>query len=443
MSLAMVLVCSYVASQTPLCKQILEKGISLYNSGKYPEAVTMFNKGLKLNCDDCQSWLKKCEEKTAAGQELKSEPQPQPEPKPEPQPEPKPQPALDAQPKPEPESKPQLLGTGSAAETKLGAPEKVIILPELEALVIYPSDLVRSNIDDAQKTCDTLNSKKTFGYDNWHIPSKSEMQSIHVLREKIRGIIENAQYLCIGENGQKTILNKSAETASIYLRPIHTAKVEVATTISAAESVAESVKPDAVQTAVPLEMSEGLEVIVKTIKDNPTSWWESGNIFKGEKDDNDLRNGLGIFYYHSTKDFYFGGFKNGERSGNGIYIREADAFCKCYIGEWSSNKKSGKGACYNNAGILNFYGDFTKGLMTGIHQPEYDGRKFEIINYPDGAKYLGETKDGKIHGYGIYVWTDGAIWYGEWKDGVRDGNGIEIKSDGAILTGQWKNNTQN
>ena len=37
--------------------------------------------------------------------------------------------------------------------------------------------------------------------------------------------------------------------------------------------------------------------------------------------------------------------------------------------------------------------------------------------YPNGAKYVGQFKDGKVHGHGTYTNTDGSIAEGLWENG--------------------------
>ena len=44
------------------------------------------------------------------------------------------------------------------------------------------------------------------------------------------------------------------------------------------------------------------------------------------------------------------------------------------------------------------------------------------MNYANGDKYVGEFKNSKFHGKGIYTEKDG-IYDGNWKDNLRDGQG--------------------
>lgn len=39
-------------------------------------------------------------------------------------------------------------------------------------------------------------------------------------------------------------------------------------------------------------------------------------------------------------------------------------------------------------------------------------------------KYEGDWSDGKMHGYGKYLYADGGVYEGEWVDGKMHGRGI-------------------
>ena len=102
--------------------------------------------------------------------------------------------------------------------------------------------------------------------------------------------------------------------------------------------------------------------------------------------------------------------------------------CAIYVGNWNNDVKSGTGTCYDKHGNLIYHGNFANDRPTDIY-PSGDGYsayRFETINYNSGDSYVGETENGKRHGYGIYVWTNGNIWFGSWKEGNRSGNGIFI-----------------
>lgn len=47
----------------------------------------------------------------------------------------------------------------------------------------------------------------------------------------------------------------------------------------------------------------------------------------------------------------------------------------------------------------------------------------QIIEYPDGRKYVGEIKKGKRHGIGTIYYTNGSYYDGEWKKDDIHGEG--------------------
>ena len=63
--------------------------------------------------------------------------------------------------------------------------------------------------------------------------------------------------------------------------------------------------------------------------------------------------------------------------------------------------------------------------------------------YSNGAKYVGEWKDGKCNGQGTMTYSDGDIYVGEWKDGTPNGQGTETYSDGGNYVGEWKDGDYN
>ena len=62
------------------------------------------------------------------------------------------------------------------------------------------------------------------------------------------------------------------------------------------------------------------------------------------------------------------------------------------------------------------------------------------IETKSGAKYEGEVKNGKYHGYGVIILPDGAKYEGEWKQGAFSGQGKLTQTDGVVFEGQWENN---
>ena len=63
---------------------------------------------------------------------------------------------------------------------------------------------------------------------------------------------------------------------------------------------------------------------------------------------------------------------------------------------------------------------------------------YGTFTWTDGAKYVGEFKDGLQHGQGTYITTDGAKYVGEFKIGLMHGRGTYIWADGTKYVGEFK-----
>ncbi len=58
--------------------------------------------------------------------------------------------------------------------------------------------------------------------------------------------------------------------------------------------------------------------------------------------------------------------------------------------------------------------------------------------YPSGAKYVGEFKNGEIHGVGVCYYTDGSKYSGQWSHRFPEGKGTKTFADGEKYTGLWR-----
>jgi len=96
--------------------------------------------------------------------------------------------------------------------------------------------------------------------------------------------------------------------------------------------------------------------------------------------------------------------KSNYKNGNIITIRYADG--GVYIGEHKDDKAHGQGLFKND----------------------------------DGGVYIGEHKDDKRHGQGIFTWADGSFYEGNYKDGLKCGQGTLKYANGNEYQGEWENN---
>ena len=79
-------------------------------------------------------------------------------------------------------------------------------------------------------------------------------------------------------------------------------------------------------------------------------------------------------------------------------------------------------------------GTYTGEVSSGV--PNGQG----TFTYPDGSKYVGEFKDGKIvNGQGTYTHPDGSKYVGEFKNDKKDGQGFDTDPDGSTYFGEFKN----
>ena len=197
----------------------------------------------------------------------------------------------------------------------------------------------------------------------------------------------------------------------------------------------------------PLTFGEWRKVL-KKCNEHVTQKYRNG-AYKGELDEDTRRAGLGMMVVVDGT-YYFGNWVSGEKNGVGLYIPPAgySAVVNCpdcvyYVGEFSSNKKAGTGKCYNRFGNLVYHGSFVDGSPSDTYpKTENGGSKFEYIEYPSGDCYVGETRDGKCCGKGIFIYNNGDLWYGDWEDDARNGSGVFMPYQGDVSSGTWKNDKQ-
>ncbi len=57
--------------------------------------------------------------------------------------------------------------------------------------------------------------------------------------------------------------------------------------------------------------------------------------------------------------------------------------------------------------------------------------------FPSGARYVGEFREGAMHGTGTCYYPDGSVYVGQWADKYPHGYGIKRWADGTEWKGQW------
>jgi hypothetical protein len=201
-----------------------------------------------------------------------------------------------------------------------------------------------------------------------------------------------------------------------------------------------------------------------------TYTFANGNKYVGEWKDS-KRNGYFTATYTSG-DKYVGEIKGDKRTGQGTYTF-ADG--ENYVGEWKNDKYDGQGtftfangtiregiwkddkfqyaqkksmpACVGSwsTNWTNCQGTYTFGPNTQWAGDKYVGEHKDgkmhgqgTYTYASGDKYVGEYKDDKMYGQGIYTWAGGAIYVGEWKDDKRNGQGTYTYASGDKYVGEYK-----
>lgn len=65
-----------------------------------------------------------------------------------------------------------------------------------------------------------------------------------------------------------------------------------------------------------------------------------------------------------------------------------------------------------------------------------DGYGTYVSRY--GQRYVGEFKDGELHGQGAMTYPNGSKYIGEFKNGKNHGHGILTLPDGEKLVGEFR-----
>lgn len=173
--------------------------------------------------------------------------------------------------------------------------------------------------------------------------------------------------------------------------------------------------------------------------------YDSGDIYYGYFSDG-IRSGSGEYLY-SEGDKYDGLFANNKRNGYGTYYWTDGGF---YFGNWKDGNQDGEGT-YTKPDGTKQIGYFEKGSYKGTSSTSTNltttclfgdcNNGFGIYTWGEGQwagdKYLGEWKDGSLHGQGVYMWHSGSKYIGSWENGKQSGYGTQYYSDGTKSIGYF------
>lgn len=203
--------------------------------------------------------------------------------------------------------------------------------------------------------------------------------------------------------------------------------------------------------------------------------WENGEKYVGEWQ-NGQESGEGTYTY-SNGDKYVGKFKDSDFNGQGTFTYGANTKWAGhnYVGEFKNNKRNGQGT-YTFANGRKEVGEFKNDVLNGFAityfangtidkqgmfkdneflnaraLPNCSGpwstsnwkNCFGSYTWENGSKYVGEHKDGDMHGQGTYTWVNGDKYVGEHNDNNMHGLGTKTWVNGDKYVGDWKNDKRN
>ena len=141
-------------------------------------------------------------------------------------------------------------------------------------------------------------------------------------------------------------------------------------------------------------------------------------------------NSFNILTYEEDNSKQYSLFKDGMPNGITKFVIDKENKI-IFKGEYENGYPKGYGL-YSTGKKGSFYeGIWDKQLLLGIE------------TLKDGSLYMGEFKNNKKEGIGLYRWQDGTIYYGEWKNDNMEGF-CNIKFiDDRVYEGQMKNGLKN
>jgi len=189
----------------------------------------------------------------------------------------------------------------------------------------------------------------------------------------------------------------------------------------------ESVKLIFTQQALPNQIESDIWTSrIRSILAAKSEPYDNGDKYRGDLVEDVTRTGLGIYMW-SDGTLYYGGWDTDMQDGKGVYSMPSGYTfakfkkCRIIVGDFDDNAPSGRIACYDAKGRLIYDGAVQGWSAVGTYpspNPSAD-RKFEYIEYSPSEYYIGETLNGKRHGYGLYKSSDGTCWIGTFSNGQK------------------------
>ncbi|CAF4391012.1 unnamed protein product [Rotaria sp. Silwood2] len=158
-------------------------------------------------------------------------------------------------------------------------------------------------------------------------------------------------------------------------------------------------------------------------------------------------NGEGICVFE-TGNRFIGAYKNGNRYGHGILLRENGIIEAC---DWIDDVQIGQSLkIQSTRGLYEWKDAMGKERWYRAYDDEHGNRYIGNIAYdkahglgirfwPNNTRYEGNFMDDKKHGYGIYFYTDRDRYMGEWYNDETNGKGLLIWSNGTYYQGEFTN----
>lgn len=166
--------------------------------------------------------------------------------------------------------------------------------------------------------------------------------------------------------------------------------------------------------------------------------WKNGDKYVGYWS-NDKANGQGTMKW-ANGDKYVGEWKNDiPHKGTITYAPDDISGRVSYEGD--GNIMHGHGSmAWKNFSITGdwAFGLIKKGVPVLHHEYQVDSQ--DTLNYANGNRYIGKTKNGNCNGLGILYYADGGFYIGSWKDNQKDGAGVYYSKD-ELAEGFWENDT--